>query len=272
MFCEKPVAATIDRGRRGRAARSTRPACRSRSASRGGSTRASLRPGRRSRDGELGLGAHRAVDHAGPGARRRAATSRCRAASSATAASTTSTPSAGSPAARWSRCTRPGSDRGDPSHRRHRRRGTAPRPCSPSTTAPRAVVSNTRYNARGYDVRLEVHGIGGQRRRRAGRQSSRCARLEPGVTFPAGQAVHVLHGPLRRRVPGRRWPRSPRWLRATGPRRARSRMRWRRAGWPRRPRCRWPSTARCASRRCANRCLEVQAGAGPVEDRWTRSG
>jgi myo-inositol 2-dehydrogenase/D-chiro-inositol 1-dehydrogenase len=48
-----------------------------------------------------------------------------------------------------------------------------------------AVVSNTRYNARGYDVRLEVHGT--EDSIAAGLDERLPLRsAEPGVTFPAG--------------------------------------------------------------------------------------
>jgi len=48
-----------------------------------------------------------------------------------------------------------------------------------------AVVTNTRYNARGYDVRLEVHGV--QDSVAAGWADSTPLRnLEPGSTWPAG--------------------------------------------------------------------------------------
>ena len=47
-----------------------------------------------------------------------------------------------------------------------------------------AVVSNTRYNPRGHDVRLELHGTGGQRRRRLDRQH---AAAQPRTRTPAGR-------------------------------------------------------------------------------------
>ena len=48
-----------------------------------------------------------------------------------------------------------------------------------------AVVSNTRYNARGYDVRLEVHGVDDSVA--AGWSDTTPMRnLEPGATWPAG--------------------------------------------------------------------------------------
>ncbi len=51
-----------------------------------------------------------------------------------------------------------------------------------------AVVSNTRYNARGYDVRLEVHGTDDSVA--AGWSDATPLRnLEPGATWPAGPAA-----------------------------------------------------------------------------------
>jgi myo-inositol 2-dehydrogenase/D-chiro-inositol 1-dehydrogenase len=48
------------------------------------------------------------------------------------------------------------------------------------------VVSNTRYNARGYDVRLEVHGS--KDSVAAGLEDKLPLRsVEPGITFPAGE-------------------------------------------------------------------------------------
>jgi myo-inositol 2-dehydrogenase/D-chiro-inositol 1-dehydrogenase len=50
------------------------------------------------------------------------------------------------------------------------------------------VVSNTRYNARGYDVRLEVHGTDDSVA--AGWSDATPLRnLEPGATWPAGPAA-----------------------------------------------------------------------------------
>ena len=64
----------------------------------------------------------------------------------------------------------------------------------------RAVVSNSRYNARGHDVRMEVHGSADSIA--AGLDDQLPLRsAQPGVTFPR-QAVHVLHGPLPGRLPG----------------------------------------------------------------------
>jgi myo-inositol 2-dehydrogenase/D-chiro-inositol 1-dehydrogenase len=57
---------------------------------------------------------------------------------------------------------------------------------SPSRTAPLGVVSNTRYNGRGYDVRLEVHGS--KDSGAAGVDEKWPVRsLEPGVAFPSGE-------------------------------------------------------------------------------------
>ena len=65
-----------------------------------------------------------------------------------------------------------------------------------------AVVSNTRANGRGHDVRLEL--LGSADSVSAGldaRLPLRSADAE--VTFPGRGALGALHGPVRRRVPGR---------------------------------------------------------------------
>ena len=50
-----------------------------------------------------------------------------------------------------------------------------------------AVVSNTCYNPRGYDVRLELHGSGSRDSIAAGLDDGLpLGSAEPGVTFPAG--------------------------------------------------------------------------------------
>jgi myo-inositol 2-dehydrogenase/D-chiro-inositol 1-dehydrogenase len=66
------------------------------------------------------------------------------------------------------------------------------------------VVSNARYNARGYDCRLEIHGF---RRQRAagGTRACRCetrprTQAHPGFRRPSPR---VLHGPFHRGVPHR---------------------------------------------------------------------
>ena len=62
-----------------------------------------------------------------------------------------------------------------------------------------AVVSNSRYNARGHDVRLEVHGS--QDSVGAGIDPGWPIRsTQPGVDFPSGSTSPLLHGSLRRRV------------------------------------------------------------------------
>ncbi len=96
----------------------------------------------------------------------------------------------------------------------------------------RAVVSNSRYNARGHDVRMEVHGSVDSIA--AGLDEGLPLRsAQPGVTFPAARRTRSSW--TASRTPSEdRSRRSPRWSRAL-PRRARSRTRWRRAGWPRPP-------------------------------------
>ena len=70
------------------------------------------------------------------------------------------------------------------------------------------VVSNTRYNGRGYDCRLELHGsadtvVAGW--------DAECAGAQPRTRrdVPARSPAPVLHGPLHRRLP-RRTRRVPR--------------------------------------------------------------
>ncbi len=61
-----------------------------------------------------------------------------------------------------------------------------------------AVVSNTRYNARGYDVRLELHGsLDGIA---AGLDDGSA---EPGCDLSRRATTPVLHGPVRRGLPRR---------------------------------------------------------------------
>ena len=64
------------------------------------------------------------------------------------------------------------------------------------------VVSNTRYNGRGYDCRLELHGSTDIRGRRLGR---RCAGAQPHTrrNVPERCPAPVLHGPLHRRPTAR---------------------------------------------------------------------
>ena len=64
-----------------------------------------------------------------------------------------------------------------------------------------AVVSNTRYNPRGYDVRLELHGTADSVA--AGwTEDTPLRNLEPDQ-LAVRKAVGVLHGPTRRRIPRR---------------------------------------------------------------------
>ena len=65
-----------------------------------------------------------------------------------------------------------------------------------------AVVSNTRYNPRGHDVRLEVHGTGDSVA--AGWSDSTPLRnLEPGAAWPAGPPATFFMDRLDQRVPRR---------------------------------------------------------------------
>jgi myo-inositol 2-dehydrogenase/D-chiro-inositol 1-dehydrogenase len=77
-----------------------------------------------------------------------------------------------------------GSDRGDPLFAGHGDVSTAAAVLTLDDGTP-AVVSNTRYNGRGYDARLEVHGSDDTVA--AGLDDRVPIRsLEPGATFPAG--------------------------------------------------------------------------------------
>ena len=96
-----------------------------------------------------------------------------------------------------------------------------------------AVVSNTRYNPRGHDVRLELHGSDGQHRRRPGGPPA-AALGRARRHLPRRGALHCFfmdrfaaayRAELDRLHRGRRA--------AGGPRRARSPTRWRPAGSPR---------------------------------------
>ena len=71
------------------------------------------------------------------------------------------------------------------------------------------VVSNARYNARGYDCRLEVHGfddsvVAGWD------QGVPVRNMDPANDFPDRAAAPLLHGPLHRGVPHRAGRRSSR--------------------------------------------------------------
>ena len=113
-----------------------------------------------------------------------------------------------------------------------------------------AVVSNSRYNARGHDVRLELHGS--RDSVAAGIEPKWPIRsTEPGVTLPGRHTAHLLHGPVRRRLPQgagrvhRGRGRQDRAVPAPSPTLSRS------AGSPRRQPCRCASTARSGWTRSA---------------------
>ena len=65
-----------------------------------------------------------------------------------------------------------------------------------------AVVSNSRHNARGYDVRMEIHGFTDSHRRRPGGQAP-AALGRARRDLPGGHPARLLHGPLHRRLPRR---------------------------------------------------------------------
>ena len=110
------------------------------------------------------------------------------------------------------------------------------------------VVSAARYNGRGYDCRLEVHGfhdtvVAGWD------QGAPVRNVDPANDFPDGPGAPLLHGPLHRGVPRRAQRRSSRWSRATPLRRARWPTRSRSPGWPRRRPSRCSAVSRYVSRR-----------------------
>ena len=125
---------------------------------------------------------------------------------------------------------------------RHRRATAAPTssPSSATSTPPPtlltfddgtiAVVSNTRYNA----ARLRRPPRAARHRRTASPSAWRTApplrnRSNPASTCPGRAARHVLHGPVRRRLPRRAHRLHRGRRRAADPRRARSTTRWRSA-------------------------------------------
>ena len=66
----------------------------------------------------------------------------------------------------------------------------------------RAVVSNSRYNARGHDVRMEVHGSDDSIA--AGLDDKLPIRsAQPGVTFPGGTPYTFFMDRFAGRLPGR---------------------------------------------------------------------
>ena len=130
--------------------------------------------------------------------RRTRPTCRPRAASSATATCTTSTSCGSSPAARsaWSTPTAPTraptffTEAGDVDT------GGGPLTLDDGTLV---LVSSTRYNGAGHDVRMEVHGATGTAGRRARRLAGDHS-AEPGVDCPRGPAAPVVHGALPARL------------------------------------------------------------------------
>ena len=113
-----------------------------------------------------------------------------------------------------------------------------------------AVVSNTRYNARGHDVRLEVHGTRDSLAAGLGpRLPLRSA--EPGVSFPDGKPFTFF---MDRLAEAFRTELTAFTEVVAGARhRAQFWMRSRPAGWPRPARCRCASTARSRSRKSGSR-------------------
>ena len=72
------------------------------------------------------------------------------------------------------------------------------------------MVSNTRYNARGYDVRLEVHGTPDSLA--AGLDDGLPLRsAEPGVSFPAGSRSRFFMDRLAEAFRAELTAPSPRW-------------------------------------------------------------
>ena len=132
---------------------------------------------------------------------RRRPTSSAPAASSTTARSTTSTRSGGPPARRSWRCTPSGSTQGIDyiAEAGDAETATSVLTLSGGTLA---VVSNTRANGRGHDVRLELLGSAGLRVRRARRAAAAAVGRRRG-RVPRPGALGVLHGPVRRRLPRR---------------------------------------------------------------------
>jgi len=104
-----------------------------------------------------------------------------------------------------------------------------------------AVVSNSRHNARGYDVRMEIHGFADSIA--VGLEDKLPLRsVEPGVTFPAGTPHDFFMD--RFTAAYRAELTAFTEVVAAAPRRARSRTRWRPAGSPTPARSRCTSTGR----------------------------
>ena len=207
-FCEKPVAST--------AAESARVAPMiARSGVPVQSATAPVRRGVRRRQARRRSGRAPCTPCAAPRwipLPRRWTTSRAPAAPSGTARCTTSTSCAGSPARTPSRCTRPTASKAA-AVRRVRRRRHRLRRGDGSTAEQWAWCPAARYNARGYDCRLEVHGF----------EDSVVAGWDQGVPvrnwilptiFPQAPTP-LLHGPVHRGVPYRTGRVRRGWSRAT---------------------------------------------------------
>ncbi len=182
------------------------------------------------------LGAHAAGRHARPGAAAGRSTSRPPAASSATARVHDFD------ILRWVtgrevvEVYAVGANRGEAFFAELRRRRRRVGPADPTTTRRSAHVAGTRYNARGYDVRLEV--LGSQDSISVGLDDRLPLRsVEPGVTFPAGAALPGVHGPVPRRVRRRAHGVHRRGAAAPVPRPAPSPTRSRRSTSPRPASC-----------------------------------
>ena len=183
-FCEKPVAATLAETIEARQAR--------------GSTDVPVHIGfqrrfdrgyQRGREAVAGAVSSASSTRSGrpptTSRRRTPPTSRPAAASSATATCTTSTSSGSSPAARWSASTRPAPTRASRSSAEAGDVDTAAAVLT-LDDGTLALVSATRYNGGGHDVRMEVHRQRGRHRRRPRRLARRCGRPRPASTSRRG--------------------------------------------------------------------------------------
>ena len=114
-----------------------------------------------------------------------------------------------------------------------------------------AVVSNTRYNPRGHDVRLEVHGTDDSVA--AGWSDNTPLRnLEPGSDWPAGKPWTFFMDRLADGLPRRAHRLHRGRCRTAAIARAPSTTRWPWRGWPRPPPFPCNSTARCRSTRSSD--------------------
>ena len=122
-----------------------------------------------------------------------------------------------------------------------------------------AVVSNSRYNGRGHDVRLELHGspTASPPVSRRGGRSGRPNRAS--ASRAASRTTSSWTGSPTPSAPS--WPRSPKWWTGRGRRPARLPTRSRSAGSPRPPTClcmrigpsEWTRSVRCGPRHDSGR-------------------